>query len=82
MSNPRLRLTLAMTTLALSVALLAWGLIPLPRQFRHQRIKPAEMQVPVTVKHHGADKSLSFVEHHSIEQARVLHGADYVVLIL
>jgi hypothetical protein len=42
----RIRLFLAILILAVSIALLAWGYAPNPRETRVQQIVPAEMQLP------------------------------------
>jgi hypothetical protein len=80
--SPRLRLTLAVTTLALSIGLIAWGLIPMPRMVKRLRIPSSEIQVPGAVDHLDADQESSAIEHPSIELSRVRHVADYVILNL
>lgn len=42
----RLRLFLAVLILSISIALLAWGYAPNPREVRVQPVAPAEMQLP------------------------------------
>jgi hypothetical protein len=40
------RITLAITTLVISISLLMWGLLPGKRQVRRQFIQPTQMQLP------------------------------------
>lgn len=47
--NRRLRVVLGVLILALSIALLIWGFMPLDRITRTQPISPSDLQLPTPV---------------------------------
>ena len=75
------RLVFAVLVLVTSLAVLAWSFLPGARIVRRQKIQPTEMQLPTpgsfVVPSHRA---LAWLDH-SMEAARVIHGADRFVFL-
>lgn len=49
----KIRLVIAVIILSASIALLAWGFFPNPRETRIQNISPKEMQIPTPSSLHS-----------------------------
>ncbi len=74
-----LRLTLALLSLGLSLALLAWSLLPGPRNVRRQPIEPTQMQLPTPEASLPGKRQLAHIPNPA---ACVLHDTGFVVLTL
>jgi hypothetical protein len=62
MLKSRLRLVIALVMLAISLAALAWSILPGARIVRRQRIQPTEMQFPTPASFLPPEKALAGLE--------------------
>ncbi len=76
LSKHRWRLALAVVVLVTSLAILAWSFWPGARLVRRQKLQPTEMQLPTPGSLLVPAQRLLAGLEHSMEAARLLHGAD------
>ena len=81
MQRSRIGLVLAVMILAISLVILAWGLLPGERIIERQTIKPTEMQLPTPSSFIPIGKFLASQDNPYNAARIVSNGSDRFVLL-
>ncbi|HEY3312654.1 MAG TPA: hypothetical protein VGK00_13520 [Anaerolineales bacterium] len=76
-----IRLLFTVVLMAISIAALAWGLLPGAKVVRRQKIEPTEMQLPTPSSVLPPAQYLAGLDTY-YEAACGIHGADRFVLLI